>query len=279
MDNLGTYHLDRGNPDLAARYFVHLLSQADADRRGPLTLYKAALACRLAHDAGHEAQLPGPPGETGAGWIDDRRGVSRTESTAHGGRSSAGRAGCTERLAAVPRRCRAPRGNGNLPLLEPLWTRSTVSSKGESWLIMAVRNQKWANRLDLPGSCPIAVPGRVIYRSHTGIHAVDATTGRNVWDKPAASPLSLDAIAADSGKAVVIRNWLQANYGDAYHFPLEGSALGSLSSDGERIYALEDLAVPPPPDVTLQLLGGGTLPAKWLSDVLVSNRLHHHPAR
>ena len=47
-ERLGVYHLDRGNADLAARYFTHLLSQPEAERLAPVTLYHAVLACRLA---------------------------------------------------------------------------------------------------------------------------------------------------------------------------------------------------------------------------------------
>ena len=55
-ERLGTYHLDRGHGDLAARCFALLLSRPDAGRLPPLTLYKAAAACRLAGDAEREEQ-------------------------------------------------------------------------------------------------------------------------------------------------------------------------------------------------------------------------------
>ena len=168
---------------------------------------------------------------------------------------------------------RSSRGDGDLPLLEPLWTRSTISSKGRDWIDAGLRSQERSNRLILPGFYAIATPGRVIYRSHSGIHAVDPASGRDLWTKAALSPLSLDAIAANSGMAVVVHDWLQKNYADAHHFPIEGSALGCLSSDGERIYAIEDLAVPPPADVVAQRLSGLPSLAGPLSDALLTNRL------
>src|SRR5207248_3643701 len=128
-------------------------------------------------------------------------------------------------------------GDGDLPLLEPLWTLSTVSSKGQDWINTGIKAQERARRLVLPGFYPIAVAGRIVYRSHTGIRAVDPATGRALWEKPPTSDLGLDGIASDSGKSSFVRNWLRGYYGDAEHFPIEGSALGCLSTDGERVYA------------------------------------------
>lgn len=50
-DLLGTYHLDRGRALMAALCYDHLLRREGADQLPPLTLYKAALAFRLAGDA------------------------------------------------------------------------------------------------------------------------------------------------------------------------------------------------------------------------------------
>ncbi len=274
-ERLGTYHLDRGHRDLAGRCFAALLSRPDAGRLPPLTLYKAAVACRLANDEAHEEQAwkalaaRAPDGLTLGGQLCE---LDRL------------RAGLTRLSAEPPARAdwplfrgdaaRRSRGDGDVPVLEPLWTVRTVLSKeGPEWIDAGVRAQERANRLVLPGFYPTALPGRVVYRSHSGLHAVDPLSGRELWPR-VASPLSLDAIAADAGKAVHVRNWLQAIYGDAAHFPIEGSALGCLSSDGRRAYAVEDVAVPPPTEAVLQVQGG-VPPAgpRDLVQALFANRL------
>jgi outer membrane protein assembly factor BamB len=267
-ERLGSYHLDRGQGDLAGRCFALLLSRSDAGRLPPLTLYKAAVACRLAGDVAHEEQAwealtrRAPDGLTIDGRLRDLDQL---------------RAGLARLSAAPPNRGdwplfrggagRTARGDGDLPLLEPAWSRPTVlSTQGPGWIDVAVKAQDRAGRPLLPGFYPIAVPGRIIYRSHSGIHALDAA-GRELWSAP--SSLGLDAIAANSGKAVVVRNWLEATYGDAFHFPIENSVLGCLSTDGQRVYAVEDLAVPPPAEVFMpgMPLGGP------LRDAMLANRL------
>src|SRR5262249_20310739 len=209
---------DRGHRDLAGRYFALLLSRPDADRLSLLTLYKAAVACRLAGDAEHEEQAwkalasRAPDGLT----IDDRpRDLDQLRAAV--ARLPADPPGRGDWPTFRGGAGRTARGDGDLPLLEPLWSVPTVlSTQGPAWVDAAVKAQERAGRLVLPGFYPIAVPGRVVYRSHSGVHALDPA-GRELW--AAASSLGLDAIAAKSGKAVFVRNWLEAMYGDAYHFP------------------------------------------------------------
>jgi outer membrane protein assembly factor BamB len=260
-ERLGTYHLDRGHRDLAGRCFAALLGRPDAERLPPLTLYKAAVACRLANDKAHEEQAwkalaaRAPDGLTVGGQVCEldrlRAGLARLSA------EPAAR-GDWPLFRADP--ARTGRGDGDVPLLEPLWSVPTVLSKqGPEWIDAGLKAQERANRLVLPGFYPLALPGRVVYRSHAGLHALDPAGGRELWrswKERAFPPLSLDGIAADSGRAVHVRNWLQAIYGDAFHFPVEGSALGCLSADGERVYAVEDLAVPPPTEVVMQVQGG-----------------------
>jgi outer membrane protein assembly factor BamB len=254
VERLGTLYLDRGERGLAARCFVHLLGQPDAGRLPPLTLYRAAVACRLTGDAAHEDQAwkalaaRAPDGITIGGRL-----VELDRLRADLARLPAEPAGRGDWPLYRAGAARTGRGDGDVPLLEPAWKVSTVLSReGPAWLDEAARAQERANRLVLPGFYPIAVPGRIVYRSHGGLHALDPASGRELWHVP--SPLSLDAIAGDSGKRVTVRNnWLaQGTYGgDAFHFPIENSALGCLSTDGARVYAVEDLAMPPPPEVTM----------------------------
>jgi outer membrane protein assembly factor BamB len=260
-ERLGTYHLDRGNRDFAGRYFADLLGRPDAEDLPPLTLYKAAVACRLSGDKAHEEQA----------W-------KALAARAPDGLTIGGHVYELDRLRADLARLSAAspgRGDGDLPLLEPQWKVDTLGGSRKSELIDGVLKALGRpNRVVLPGFYPIAGPGRVVYRSHGGVHALDPAGGRELWK--VASPLGLEALADSSGKAVTVtRSWLpQATYNnDAYHFAAENSALGRLSADGERVYAVEDLAVPPPPEITLPPQPGMPSPGGPLRDALFANRL------
>jgi len=274
-ERLGTYHLDRGNRDLAARCFALLLGRPEAAKPAPLTLYKAAVAFRLAGDAARAEQA----WKALADQVPDGLAVGGQVRALDRLRADLDLLG-TEPPArddwAVYRGDirRTGRGDGDVPLLDPVWKKSTVpSGRVQEWIERGIKAQERAGRLLLPGFYPIAVPGRIVYRSHGGIHAIDAASGAEVWQLP--SPLSLRAIAADSGMAVTGKNWLQNVYGDAAHFPLENSALGCLSTDGQRVYAVEDLAVPPPPEAALPAQPGMPAPGgpRELVAALSANRL------
>jgi len=282
-ERLGSYHLDRGNRVLAGRCFAHLLSRPGEGRLTPLALYKAAVACRLANDKVHEEQAwkalaaRAPEGFTIDGQVRDLDGL---------------RADLARLPAEPPVRGdwplfrgdagRTSRGDGDVPLLEPLWTVSTPFSARRSELIDDVHKAlERSDRLVLPGFYPLAVPGRVVYRGHDRIHAVDPVNGRELWVHTtltplATSPLSLDSLT-QSGMYANVKDWLRNprfSGGTAAHFPIENSALGRLSTDGERVYAVEDLAVPPPDLVLLEIQGGA--PATGPADLvkaLYANRL------
>jgi outer membrane protein assembly factor BamB/tetratricopeptide (TPR) repeat protein len=278
VERLGVRYLDRGERSLAARCFVHLLGRSDAGRLTPLTLYRAAVACRLAGDEVHAEQAwkslnaRAPDGVAIGGQVCELDRLRAAWNRLSAEQPARGNWPLYRAGAA-----RSNQGDGDLPLLEPLWKVSTVLGKqATAWIEAGRKAQERANRPVLPGYYPIAVTGRVVYRSQGGVHAVDPASGREQWQRP--SPLSLDAIAAESGKRLTVHNtWLaQPTYGgDALHFVLENSALGRLSSDGARVYAVEDLAVPPPPEVVQPAQFGLPPPGgpRDLVQALAGNRL------
>jgi outer membrane protein assembly factor BamB len=278
MERLGSHYLDRGERVLAARCFIHLLGRPDAGRLSPLTLYRAAVACRLAGDEAHEESAwkalaaRAPEGVTIGG-----RAVELDRLRAELARLPAEAPGRGDWPIYRGGIARASRGDGDVPLLEPAWKVSTVLRKEtQAWIDEGVGVQERAGRLVLPSFYPIAVPGRIVYRSHSGLHAVDPDTGRELWHL--LSPLGLDVIAANSSEKVTVRSgWLvQPTYqGEALHLPVENSTLGCLSTDGARVYAIEDLAVPPPPEITMPAQFGLPPPGGHprLIRALHSNRL------
>ncbi len=138
----------------------------------------------------------------------------------------------------------------------------------------------------LPGSFPLAVGDKIIYRGPDGLHALDAASGREVWHS--ASPMCLDTVLKDDQKKWQFRRWLEKYRGQPSLLD-ENATLGTLSSDGRRIFYVEDLPVPPHPQDVLEIQqqqpvqpGQPPPPRHWFSTAeenLYHNRLRAVDAR
>src|SRR5262249_11196680 len=91
---------------------------------------------------------------------------------------------------------------------------------------------------------------RMIARTNDGIRALDVKTGQQPWH--ARSSLSLDGLMDSPGKKVQFNNWLWS-YEGQQSLVYENTVLGTLSADSQRVYAVDDLPVPPHPTVTAML--------------------------
>jgi outer membrane protein assembly factor BamB/tetratricopeptide (TPR) repeat protein len=93
----------------------------------------------------------------------------------------------------------------------------------------------------------------LIYRSYWGIHAVNMKTGKFEWESQ--SDWSLDRVLGaqgkdrDSHKVGAYSQWLDQHWLQSTIRPqilFENSILDTLSADSRMVYAIEDLAIPPP---------------------------------
>jgi outer membrane protein assembly factor BamB/tetratricopeptide (TPR) repeat protein len=301
--------LDRGRFEEAAACFRLLLERQPDDRAAPATLFKAALAFHLADDRAESEQTwqrlaarVGPEGFRLGGQV-VRLEQLRAEIDRFPVRPR--RAGDVALFRGDARR--SGEGAGGIAYLDPLWQRPTADHEATRDLVgRAVRAQEEATQPCLPGACPLLVGGKLIYRSYGGLCAVDPRTGTELWR--AGLPASLDACLADpsAGKTVSVLAWAKqyapggtvtvaglgalggggvlggVNLGigggqtgpTVYAPPLvfENTALGTLSSDGRRVYAIDDVALPPPP-VLLQEQPGVHRPLGPLGERLRYNRL------
>jgi outer membrane protein assembly factor BamB/tetratricopeptide (TPR) repeat protein len=306
LDLLGTHELDRGRLAPAASCFRLLLERQPADRVAPVTLYKAALAFHAAGGAAAErtwrqlADRVGPDGlRLGARTV--RLPELREEIDRFRARSERGDEVRVFRGDAR----RSGQAAGTIPYLEPRWQQPTADrEETRAWLRRALRAQEEGMQPSIPGACPLLVAGLLVYRSHSGVCAVDPRTGTREWHTDL--PLSLDACLADvrTGKKVSTEDWLRkyaptagvtvaglgalggvgggmnpgagaGQPGPAPYAPpllFENTTLGTLSSDGRRVYAVDDLAVPPPP-VVLQEQPGVRRPLGPLGPQVRYNRL------
>ena len=85
----------------------------------------------------------------------------------------------------------------------------------------------------------------VIYRGPWGIHMVELRTGRLCWETP--SDWGLDRLTRDAYKSTTVARWINY-YQQVLHQSqlLRNSTVATLSTDGNQVYAVEDLPLPPP---------------------------------
>lgn len=244
--HLALHHLDRGRPALAALCFERLLRLTDSDRLPSGVLPSAFLAFQRAGDqvrAGEvwrllAARAPG-------GLRIQGRAVSLQELQAwlaqDRSRPTAPAADWPMFRGTAARASQISRGE--LPA-QAAWRRTTVHEAAtRTWLDEASRQQEIRGDLVPPAFHPIAVRGLVVFRSHRGIHALDSRTGEPLWE--CESPGSLDTLGQDLGCFPYLESWVNAHLQHNPHVLAGNSVIGSLSSDNERVYAVEDLAVPP----------------------------------
>ncbi|HLJ93661.1 MAG TPA: PQQ-binding-like beta-propeller repeat protein [Gemmataceae bacterium] len=270
-DLLGTYHLDRGQALMAALCYERLLEREGADQLSPLMLFKAALAFHQVGDKAYAAiadrtwkRLAAKIGRDGL-MVGDLR-VSLDQLRKELDRAAAAQAESAQqglKYWAVFRgnASRSARGRGSDPFLESKWQMSMLAdklnSRAKEWVEKARQHQQFRPEPMLPAFFPVAAGGKLIYRSYAGIHAVDIKTGELLWDSiPLAG--SLDALA-ELAKHSEVATWFNQYLAGTYQNILfENSTVGTLSTDGSRVYAVDDLAIPPYPGYqTFPAIGPG----------------------
>jgi outer membrane protein assembly factor BamB len=231
---LGRYHLDRSRVALAAACFQHLLDRDDTEDLPAATWFYAAVALRRAGD------------RAGADLAERRLAAASRDGLRLGGRRVSLRE-LQEELARIEDggAGKATRPE-DFPGLAVLWTLPTASEDfTRTWLQIALEHEAGRGRPVVPAGVPVVAGGKVVYRSYHGLHAVHVRTGRQAWE--AASGWSLDRMALHPLYASHLDSWISA-YLDGRASPqvlLGNTLLGTLSTDSERVFAVEDLAVPP----------------------------------
>ncbi len=221
---LGAHHLDRGHFDLAAAYFERVLRSA-GEKHEPVTLFQAALAFRHAGDRDRAEQA----------W-------KRLAAAAPDGIGAGDRTIPLDDLEKTLTRAAAPADE--VPA-EALLPGPLSAGPGTPWVAEAVRKLEAESQPVLSATTPLLVGDKIVSRSLRGIRAVDLKSGRIAWESP--SPLALDNLARDPAAHGHVGLWLESYLAGQPGVLLENTVLGTLSSDGRRVYAVEDLPVPPRP--------------------------------
>jgi len=250
--------LDRGEFGIAARWYSRVMESNHDVTNDPKWLLQAAYAFRLAGDKDEsDALLKRITQKTGgkplmvAGrpiqpkdWLEKFTPQSDTPQKVAEWRMLFG---TPDRHATAA---------GGEPLLLSRWSQPSTHShpvRRHIKRLLQVLNDN--RRALIPASVPLAVDGKVVYRTLRGVLVVDADTGSPIWEsrEGISAERILNGMPARSRVSrtrFISRRSSSSNqsYGD-YH-PLTGLLFhngnyGLLSSDGRRLFLIEEQALLP----------------------------------
>ncbi len=236
-------HLDRGRDALAALCFGRLLERPGAEEElPPAVLFRAALAFRRAGEAARaERAWKQVAARAPAGLRLGGKEVSLAElkQQLEGSAPEDGGQRTEDRPSVALSSVLCP--------LEARWARPTAHEAfTKVWLQTAADEQEDRGQPLLPAFAPLVVGGRLVYRSHRGLHAVDLATGKPAWE--AAAEWSTDRLAANPRHGAALETWVKAYLEASPHVLAGNGVVGTLSAAGGRVYAVDDLGVPPYPN-------------------------------
>jgi outer membrane protein assembly factor BamB len=266
---LASYNLDRGNYTSASLRFDRLLSNQSADRLPAMTLFRAAYAFHQAGDKDKENQvwkmLASRYRELTIG--NETKTISELQDYVSKLARDGVEGSRSDWLMFAGGENRNQQGEGGPAFMVPTWKKKTINETLlETWLRHAEEWSKGKQPI-LPAFFPVAatitrgdkkVP-LLVYRSYLGLHAVNVKTGEVEWASP--SNWSVERMLQDSRnqKNQALTTWMQF-YGGGQNLrpsiPFENSTIGALSTDNTLVYAVEDLAVPPPPNPNMNFNPG-----------------------
>jgi outer membrane protein assembly factor BamB len=259
---LGTYHLDRGGFVISSLCFKRLLNRYtqegrdDLSKLSSLTLFKSAFAFHQSGDTVNEDRV----------WKElNTRGreIKLGQESKPLGELHDYVTSLTRNLLELSQNdwpmiggnpSRTAKGEGDTPFMEKIWGNETVrTEETRQWLAQAAGLMQQRHQPMLSGFFPVTATvmkdGKklplLVYRSHWGIHAVHMQTGKTQWE--AASHWSMDRMVRDPNKHPAVSAWVNWYIQQRPSILLENSTVGTLSTDSNFAYMVEDLAVPPPP--------------------------------
>jgi outer membrane protein assembly factor BamB len=281
---LATYHLDRGSYLMAALCFERLLSRPDADKFSAKTMFKAALAFRRAGDtlsAEKTWKRLADKASRGDLMLGNQR-VTLDQLRAEIERPSELLTTLAPRETYVFRgnATRSGIGSGGAAFLEPRWFSSMYpldeakeDLDGTAWikLNLEIAFKSLENRPVLPTFFPVATGGNLLYRTYDGVYCValhDSATadgkrkaGEMLWRS--STNWGLHGMARLTDRKATLDQWYSGFYRQPAFGPVgvlfENALVGTLSHDTQRVYYVDDLAVPPHQSMlaNVNVVGGG----------------------
>lgn len=256
---LAVLALDRGDYGVAARWYARLLSAKSDGSNDPLWMLQAAYAYRRSGD------------NTGADEL-----VKRIESATSNTPLVVGKKKIVPRVwlkkfteeHADPARMREwwtlfgnaarnARAVGGDPLLLSRWSKQTTYSHAVRKKISEVlESLRDSNRALIPASIPLAVDGRIIFRTLRGVLVVDADTGEAQWESR--SGITAEKLLTSNSSSSNRYSRLgmgfargassrptNADLNPATGLLFHNGNHGLLSSDGRQVFVIEKMALLP----------------------------------
>jgi len=247
---LGLSHLDRGSPLAGALVLKRLKENCPVVAQFEPGLSVAMAACWLRAAAPDKAKaaLDGvrkqsPQGKLSVGGVELALGA---EQSALLGSPTAGARESREMqqwlmFGGDPARNASTSGSG--PLLSLCWRVPTTEDPFVESLLEQI--QQWFEEQDraaLPAMHPLVVNDVVLMRTARNLLAVDFTTGKRLWEVPGEDPF--ESLLDPPGEAAGVAGLWQIDPGAAIRYRMWGDAtFGTLSSDGQRVFCVEDLSL------------------------------------
>ncbi len=292
---LATYHLDRSEYQAAARYYQQLINRGGVRELKPLTLVKAAYAF---HQAGDRAAKEEVFRELDRRGIeiklrDQSRSVAELQESINSMVASISQQSASDSPIYRGRPNRSAVLPGGTPFLEPAWKATMVRSEQTREKIKVSETAlQQLNQPLLTTFMPVTATMSqgekktplLIFKSYWGLHVVNLKNGKLVWDS--ASDWSLDSVLGadsrtrDSYKINAYNQWLGyfQNSSVRPQILFENSTLSTIAADNRFVYAIDDIAVPPPQQQMMFNPGigmpaGGLNFGKEVSDAIQFNKL------
>jgi outer membrane protein assembly factor BamB/tetratricopeptide (TPR) repeat protein len=290
---LGTWMLDRADFVGATRYFLQLINRAGIKEvKNHRALVKAALAFHHQGDEvkaykdqvfkelearGIEIKFRAEPRTVAE--LQDTINKMVTRVSLQSASDSPIFRGRPNRNATLP---------GGPPFMEPVWKQKSVRTDATTQQLRTAETALQTRNLPIlstffPVTATVTKGEKkiplLIYRSYWGVHAVNMKSGKLEWDSP--SDWSIDRVLGavgrdrDSNKVTAYSTWLGHFLASTVRPQIifENSVLGTLSADSKMVYAVEDLAVPPPQHMTVSDPRFGT---NWNWGPQVSAAINHN---
>jgi outer membrane protein assembly factor BamB len=277
---LGTYYLDRGQPVMATLCFERLLGSRSS-AVSPQMLLKAALAFRrLGDQANADLAWKRLAKSSPRGLALGDRTVPLEDVQREIERLPKGEAlvNAYDWPVFKGNPSRSAQGIGGTPFLDGhRWEKTTYPTTTpdvKALVEEGVKGQQERQQAILPALFPIAAGGKLIFRTYQGVRALDIQTGELAWDQVAS--WSLEQLLMDHNYRVQINQW-KVQYTQqikALNVLYENSTLGTLSTDHNLVFAVDDLGMPPPQYLAQQMaMNGGQMAYGKLADPVNCNQL------
>jgi outer membrane protein assembly factor BamB len=272
---LGTYQLDRGQYLMASLCFEKLLHRSSADQLPARVLFKAALAYkRIGNSAEADKLFTHFADQFGREQLQSKTRMSLDQFRGEFGREVGGDVfvNTTDWPMFHGNAARTAQCRGSTAYLEPRWSSSLIrpdeppdvrDMPAVQWIEQHLdqAQQLLRDKPILPAFFPIAANGRLLIRSYDGVAAytLKSDEGKKIkagdllWRSTADNSLFATIRDDIQGRRAKVQEWytnyyLANNVGPVGVF-FENSVLGTISHDGQRVYFVDDLAVPPHPSM------------------------------